>query len=57
MQLFVSIQISGVDNLRREMDTWNFYEEGESPHELLARFLIAVDELRARLNPGVYPPL
>lgn len=39
------------------MDNWNFYEEGESPRNFLARFLIAVDELRARLNPGVYPNL
>lgn len=43
--------------MRKEMDTWNFSIKGGSVNEMLTRFLIGVDELRARLTPGVYPNL
>ncbi|MGC1121106.1 MAG: hypothetical protein WBA22_08425 [Candidatus Methanofastidiosia archaeon] len=43
--------------MRKEMDNWDFSGEGESVHEMLTRFLIGIDELRARLTPGVYPNL
>ena len=43
--------------MRKEMDNWDFFREGESEHDFLARFFIAIDELRARLNPGTYPNL
>jgi len=43
--------------MRRELDQWRLFREGESVREGLARLLIAVDELRARLNPVKYPNL
>lgn len=43
--------------MRRELDRWCFHKPGESPKEALSRFLIAMDELRARLAPGRYPNL
>lgn len=43
--------------MRKELDQWQIYIPGSSPREALSRFFIAVDELRARLNPDRYPNL
>lgn len=43
--------------MRKELDNWSFSAEGETIQESLSRFLIAIDELRARLNPQKYPNL
>lgn len=43
--------------MRKEGERWHFTRAGESAQEALARFFIAVEELRARLNPKQYPNL
>lgn len=43
--------------MRRACDHWHFAVEGESRRQSLARLLIALDELRARLSPRAYPNL
>lgn len=43
--------------MRMEVDHWHFIRAGESAQEALARFFIAVEELRVRLNPQRYPNL
>jgi len=41
--------------LRKNLNAWRFNFEGEDAGPALARFLIAFDELRARLAPSKYP--
>jgi len=41
--------------LRKKLNAWRFQVEGEDTGLNLARFLIAFDELRARLAPSKYP--
>jgi hypothetical protein len=43
--------------MRRELDGWRMFVPGEPSQRALARFLIAMDELRARLSPDRYPNL
>lgn len=43
--------------MRHELDHWHLSRRGERTGEALARLLIGVDELRARLNPDRYPNL
>ena len=43
--------------MRHELDHWHLFREGEWTCEALARLLIAIDELRSRLNPERYPNL
>jgi len=43
------------DSLRRVLDRWCLLAEEETTGENLSRFLIALDELRARLAPAKYP--
>ena len=41
--------------MRHELDAWNLFMQTENSGENLTRFLIAFDELRARLAPSKYP--
>ncbi len=41
--------------MRKELDRWRFCEERENEEHALCRFLIGIDELRARLAPSKYP--
>ena len=43
--------------MRPQLDGWTFHREGDSEEIAASRFLIAIDELRARLNPDDYPNL
>ena len=43
--------------MRRQLDGWQFHRGGVSEEVASSRFLIAIDELRARLNPDDYPNL
>jgi hypothetical protein len=43
--------------MRKEADHWRFSVAGESTQAFLARLLIAMEELRVRLNPRTYPNL
>ena len=43
--------------MRAQLDGWRFCREDDSERGVLTRFLIAIDELRARLNPRDYPNL
>ena len=43
--------------MRKEADHWRFSVAGESAQAYLARLLIAMEELRVRLNPRTYPNL
>lgn len=43
--------------MRKELDGWRMFVPGEPRQRALARFLIAMDELRARLSPDRYPNL
>ncbi|MFP3985663.1 MAG: hypothetical protein ACLFU9_06860 [Candidatus Bathyarchaeia archaeon] len=42
--------------MRKELDRWRLYSKTEDTEQFLCRFLIALDELRARLSPR-YPNL
>ena len=41
--------------MRKELDKWRFHTQMEDNEHILCRFLIALDELRARLAPSKYP--
>lgn len=41
--------------MRKELDKWRFHVKTEDTEHALCRFLIALDELRARLAPSKYP--
>jgi hypothetical protein len=41
--------------LRKDLDEWSFHVKNEDAGYALSRFLIALDELRARLAPSKYP--
>jgi len=41
--------------LRKDLNAWHFYVDSEDSGHVLARFLIAFEELRARLAPTKYP--
>ena len=41
--------------MRKELDKWRFHTQMEDSEHILCRFLIALDELRARLAPSKYP--
>ncbi len=41
--------------MRKELDKWRFHTQMEDSEQILCRFLIALDELRARLAPSKYP--
>jgi len=41
--------------LRKDLDSWSFCVKGEDASNSLSRFLIAFEELRARLAPSKYP--
>lgn len=41
--------------LRKDLDCWRFHVKMEDSERTLCRFLIALDELRARLAPSRYP--
>jgi hypothetical protein len=43
--------------MRKEVDRWRLSIAGESAQASLARLLIALEELRVRLNPETYPNL
>lgn len=43
--------------MRKELDEWRMFVPDEPSQLTLARFLIAMDELRARLSPDRYPNL
>lgn len=43
--------------MRKELDEWRFRAQREDNEQALRRFLIALDELRARLAPSKYPNL
>lgn len=47
--------MEGERNLRKELDEWSLYVKMEDREHTLCRFLIAIDELRARLAPFKYP--
>lgn len=48
---------SKVNALRHDLDAWVLWMATENPRDNLPRFLIAFDELRARLAPSKYPNL
>lgn len=41
--------------MRKDLEDWRFYVEGESVKYSLPRFLIGFEELRVRLAPSRYP--
>ena len=41
--------------MRKDLDKWSLYIKNEDTTHILSRFLIALDELRARLAPSKYP--
>lgn len=41
--------------MRKELDKWRFHIQMKDSEHILCRFLIALDELRARLAPSRYP--
>jgi len=43
--------------MRPQLEGWKFHREGDSEEIAASRFLIAIDELRARLDPNDYPNL
>lgn len=42
-------------SLRKDLDKWSLHVKDEDTSRALSRFLIAFDELRARLAPSKYP--
>lgn len=44
-------------DLRSDLNEWHLHIKGENKWHRLSRFLIAMDELRARLAPSKYPNL
>lgn len=42
-------------SLRKDLDKWSLHMKNENADHALSRFLIATDELRARLTPSKYP--
>lgn len=41
--------------MRRDLDEWSLHAKNDDDDHALSRFLIAIDELRARLAPTKYP--